>query len=135
MKLERGYHFHLALFGIMPLLNVLVLVLIFYVLGSKFTLTPGVQVSLPVTSFALGTQQHNAEIVSITGGPAPAIYHRDREVTVDELRSRLSENQAAEKWLIIKADTGTPAGIVAMITDEALRRSYSVILAGSISKK
>jgi len=134
VKLDRSYHFHLGLFGIMPLLNVLLLVLVFYVLGSKFTLTPGVQVSLPVTSFALGTQR-NAEIVSITGGPAAAIYHRDRSVTMDELRSRLSENQAAEKWLIIKADTGTPAGIVAAVTDEALRRSYSVILAGDIPKK
>ena len=134
MKLERGYHLHLALFGIMPLMNVLLLVLVFYVLGSKFTLTPGVQVSLPVTSFALGTQ-HNAEIVSITGGPVAAIYHRDREVTMNELRERLSENHAAEKWLIIKADTSTPAGIVAAVTDEALRRSYSVILAGEIPKK
>jgi biopolymer transport protein ExbD len=134
VKLDRTYHFHLGLFGIMPLLNVLLLVLVFYVLGSKFTLTPGVQVSLPVTSFALGTQQ-NAEIVSITGGPAAAIYHRDREVTMDELRSHLSENQSAEKCLIIKADTGTPAGIVAAVTDDALRRNYSVILAGDIPKK
>ena len=118
----------------MPLLNVLLLVLVFYVLGSKFTLTPGVQVSLPASSFALGTQR-NAEIVSITGGPAPAIYHRDREVTMSELRARLSENQSPEKWLIIKADTGTPAGIVAAVTDEALRRTYSVILAGEIPKK
>jgi biopolymer transport protein ExbD len=124
VKLDRSYHFHLALFGIMPLMNVLLLVIVFYVLGSK----------LPVTSFALGTQ-HNAEIVSITGGPAPAIYHRDREVTMSELRARLSENQSAEKWLIIKADTSTPAGIVAAVTDEALRRSYSVILAGDIPKK
>ncbi len=134
MKLERSYHFHLALFGIMPLMNVLLLVLVFYVLGSKFTLTPGVQVSLPVTSFALGAQR-NAEIVSITGGPAPAIYHRDREVTMKELSARLSENQAAEKWVIIKADNGTPSGVVAAVTDEALRRSYSVILAGDIPKK
>ncbi len=134
MKLERSYHFHLALFGIMPLMNVLLLVLVFYVLGSKFTLTPGVQVSLPVTSFALGAQR-NAEIVSITGGPAAAIYHRDREVTMKELSARLSENASVEKWLIIKADTGTPSGIVAAVTDEALRRSYSVILAGDVPKK
>jgi len=118
----------------MPLLNVLLLVLVFYVLGSKFTLTPGVQVSLPVTSFALSTQR-NADIVSITGGPVAAIYHRDRKVTMDELRASLSENQSAEKWLIIKADTGTPTGLVATITDEALRRSYSVILAGDIPKR
>jgi hypothetical protein len=54
---------------------------------------------------------------------------------MDELRGKLSENKSAEKWLVIKADTGTPAGIVAAVTDEALRRSYSVILAGDIPKK
>jgi biopolymer transport protein ExbD len=134
VKIERAYHFPLALFGIMPLLNVLLLVIAFYVLASKFTLTSGVQVSLPASSFALGTHR-NAEIVSITGGPAAAIYHRDRAVTLAELRARLSENQSAEKWLIIKADTGTPSGMVAAVTDEALRRSYSVILAGDIPKK
>lgn len=134
MKIERAYHFPLALFGIMPLLNVLLLVLAFYVLASKFTLTPGVQVSLPASSFALGTHR-NAEIVSISGGPAAAIYHRDRAVTLAELRARLAENQSAEKWLIIKADTGTPAGKVAEVTEEALRHSYSVILAGELPKK
>ncbi len=133
MKLERSYHFHLALFGIMPLLNVLLLVLVFYVLGSKFTLTAGVQVSLPTTSFALGPQQ-NAEIVSITGGPAPAMYHRDREVTAAELRAQFKANSAAEKWLIIKADAGAPSGTVAAVTDDALRSGYSVILAGEFPK-
>jgi biopolymer transport protein ExbD len=124
----------MALFGIMPMLNVLLLVIVFYVLGSKFTLTPGVQVSLPSTSFALGPQR-NAEIVSITAGPVAALYHRDREVTLADLRTRFSENRSAEKWLIVKADTNAPAGLVAAVTDEALKWSYSVIQAGDIPKK
>ncbi|MEQ1852962.1 MAG: biopolymer transporter ExbD [Chthoniobacteraceae bacterium] len=133
MKLQRTFDFPTALFGIMPMLNVLFLVLVFYVLGSRFLLNPGVQVSLPATSFALGPQR-NSEIISITAGPVPAIYHRDREVTLDELRERLATNRAAEKWLIIKADRNTPAGVLAAVTDEALRRSYSVIFAGDIPK-
>ena len=134
MKLERTFNFSTALFGIMPLLNVLFLVLVFYVLGSKFLLNPGVQVSLPATSFALGPQR-NSEVVSITAGPVAAIYHRDRVVTLDELRTRLSENPSAEKTLIIKADKNSPAGVVTAVTDEALRRSYTVILAGEIPKR
>jgi biopolymer transport protein ExbD len=134
VKLGRSFHFPLALFGIMPMLNVLLLVIVFYVLGSKFTLTPGVQVILPATSFALGPQR-NAEIVSITAGPVAAIYHRDREVTLAELCTRFSENRSVEKWLIVKADTNAPAGLVAAVTDEALKRSYSVIQAGDIPKK
>ena len=134
MKLGRSFHFPMALFGIMPMLNVLLLVIVFYELGSKFAFTPGIQVSLPATSFALGPQR-NAEIVSLTAGPVAAIYHRDREVTLEELRMRFSENQSVEKTLIIKADKNTPAGLVAAVTDEALKRSYSVIIAGDITKK
>ena len=134
MKLERTFHFSTALFGIMPLLNVLFLVLVLYVLGSKFLLNPGVQVSLPATSFALGPQR-NSEVVSITAGPVAAIYHRDRAVTLDELRTRLSENPSVEKTLIIKADKNSPAGVVSAVTDEALRRGYSVILAGEIPRQ
>jgi biopolymer transport protein ExbD len=102
-------------------------------MGSKFILSPGVQITMPATSFALGPQR-NSEIVSITAGPVPAIYHRDREVTFDELRERLASNRSAEKWLIIKADRNTPAGVLATVTDEALRQRYSVILAGEIPK-
>ena len=134
MKLERTFHFPTVLFGIMPLLNVLFLVLVFYVLGSKFLLNPGVQVSLPATSFALGAQR-NSEVVSITAGPVAAIYHRDRAVTLEELRTRLSENRSAEKWLIIKADKGSPTGVMSAVTDEALRHGYTVILAGEIPKQ
>jgi biopolymer transport protein ExbD len=133
VKLRRTFHFPTALFGIMPLLNVLFLVLVFYVMASKFTLTPGVQVSLPATSFALGPQQ-NAEIVTITAGPVASIYHRDRLVTMEELTKRLSENQSAEKWMIIKPDRNTPAGMLTAVSDEALKRGYSVILAGAVPK-
>ena len=46
MKLERTFRFSPVLFGIMPVMNVLFLVLVFYVMGSKFILNPGVQVML-----------------------------------------------------------------------------------------
>jgi biopolymer transport protein ExbD len=134
VKLQRTFDFPTALFGIIPMLNVLFLLLVFYVLGSRFVLTPGVQVSLPSTSFAVGPQR-NSEIVSITAGPAAAIYHRDRAVTLSELRDRLAENRSPDRWLIVRADRNTPAGVLASVTDEALRRGYSVILAGDTPKQ
>jgi len=133
VKLERTFRFSPALFGIMPLMNVLFLVLVFYVLGSKFILNPGVQVSLPATLFAIGPQR-NAEIVSITAGPIPAIYHRDRQVTLGELRALLAESRSAEKSLILKADKNAPSGMVIAVTNEALRHSFTVILAGELPR-
>lgn len=133
MKLERAFKFHPAIFGIIPLLNVLFLVLVFYEMGSRFILQPGVQVSMPATFYALGPQQ-NAQIVSITASPSPAIYYRDQKITLSGLLQRLSESQSAERTLIIKSDKDAPVGLRDEIVNEVLRRGYSVILAGTISR-
>ena len=131
MKLQRTFHFHTPLFGILPLANVLFLVLVFYVMGSRFILQPGVQVALPVTSFALGPQR-GAQIVSITSAPASAIYYRDQKVTFDELHSQLAGRPAMDRSLIIKADKSAPAGLLSDVMNDALCHGYSVILAGEI---
>lgn len=133
MKLQRTFHFHTPLFGILPLANVLFLVMVFYVMGSRFILQPGVQVALPATSFALGPQR-GAQIVSITSAPAPAIYYRDQKVTFDELHRQLAGRPAVDRSLIIKADKSAPAGLLAEVMNDALRHGYSVILAGEIQQ-
>ena len=131
MKLQRTFHFHTPLFGILPLANVLFLVMVFYVMGSRFILQPGVQVALPATSFALGPQR-GPQIVSITSAPAPAIYYRDQKVTFDELHRQLTGRPAVDRSLIIKADKSAPAGLLAEVMNDALRQGYSVILSGEI---
>ena len=82
------------------------------------------------TSFALGPQR-NAQIVSLTAAPAPAIYYGDQRVSLASLLQRLEANSAAERSLIIKADRHTPVGLRDEVANEALRRGYSVLLAGS----
>lgn len=133
MKLRRSFHFSPALFGFIPLLNVLFLVLVFWVTGSKFILQPGVQVSLPATSFALGPQR-NADIVTITAGLVPAIYHRGRKVTADELTAQFALNAAPERTVIIKADQLAPSGVVRDIMDKAQRYGFTVIWAGAFQQ-
>lgn len=129
MKIRRGFQFNPALCGIIPLVNVLFLVLVFHAMASRFILQPGVQVVLPPSSFALGPQR-NAQIVSITAAPAPAIYFRDQKVTVAGLLQRLDEPSAGERALIVRADRNAPVGLRDELVNEALRRGYSVILAG-----
>lgn len=133
MKLRRTFHFSPALFGFLPLLNVLFLVLVFWVAGSKFVLQPGVQVSLPATSFALGPQR-DAEIVTVTAGITLAIYHRDRKVSFVELAGRFAQNQAPNRTVIVKADKDAPSGIVHDIMNEAQKRGFTVIWAGGFQQ-
>jgi len=134
MKLTRTLKFNPALFSIIPLINVIFLVVVFFALSSRFVLQPGMTVTLPASSFTLSPRV-DAQIVSITAGPVPAIYHRDQRVSIDELRQRLATTNVRERSLIIKADKNTPYDLVVRITDEALKLGFSVVLATDSERK
>ncbi len=134
MRLTRNLKFNLALFSVIPLVNVLFLVVLFFALSSRFVLQPGLAVTLPASAFTL-SPRIDAQIVSITAAPVPVIYHRDQRVTLDELRQRLAQTSVKERSLILKADQKTPYDLVVRITDEALKLGFSVVLAtGSEAK-
>lgn len=134
MKLTRTLKFNPALFGVIPLINVIFLVVLFFTLSSRFVLQPGMAVTLPASSFTLGPRV-DAQIVSVTAAPVPVIYHRDQRVTLEELRKRLADTKVRERSLIIKADKNTPYDLVVKITDEALKLGFSVILATDSERK
>ncbi len=134
MKLTRTLRIPAWLFSVIPLINVVFLVVLFFTLSSRFVLQPGMAVTLPASSFTLGPRV-DAQIVSVTAAPVPVIYHRDQRVTLDELRQRLAETKVRERSLIIKADKNTPYDLVVRITDEALKLGFSVILATDSERK
>ena len=133
MKLTRTLRIPAWLFSVIPLVNVVFLVVVFFALSSRFVLQPGMAVTLPASSFALAPRD-GAQIISITSAPVSAIYFHDQRVTADELRQRLGESRAHERSVIIKADRDTPYALVVQITDEALRQGFSVVLATSAER-
>lgn len=134
MKLTRSLKIPIWLFSVIPLVNVIFLVIVFFALSSRFVLQPGMAVTLPASSFTLAPRD-GAQIISITSAPVSAIYHRDERVTLDELRQRLTESRVKERSVIIKADRDTPYATVVQITDEALRLGFSVILATASERR
>ncbi len=130
MKLTRTTNFHPAVFGIIPLINVLFLTLIFFTLSSTFVLQPGIAVTLPFSHFSAGLQR-DPQIISITSGSAPAIYYRDQKMTLEELNKSLSESPVKERSLIIKADRKTPYDLIVQVTNIGLETGFSVVLAAT----
>lgn len=128
MKLTRTLKIHPALFNVVPLVNVMFLVIVFFALSSRFVLQPGMAVSLPVSGFTLGPQR-DARIVSVTSAPVPSIYFKDRKVTLEELRQELTTTRSKDRSLIIKADRGTPYDLVMQLMNEGLKLGFSVVLA------
>jgi biopolymer transport protein ExbD len=131
MKLERTYTFSPALFGLLPMLNVLVLVLVFYVMSSRFLLQPGVPVDLPVTAFTLGPQR-NAYIVSLSAGPTAELYFKEKAVTLADFHKEIQAIKEPDRSLIIKADRKTQHDLVVQVMNLGLREGFNVMIASDI---
>ena len=134
MHLTRTLKIPVWLFSLIPLVNVVFLVVAFFALSSRFVLQPGLAVTLPPSSFTLAPRD-GAQIISITSAPVPAIYFRDQPVTLTELGQRLGASRTKERAVIIKADHDTPYALVVQVTDEALRRGFTVVLATGAERR
>lgn len=128
MKLERNFQINPALVGIVPLINVMFLVILFFALSSRFLLQAGLAVSLPTSSFVL-TPQRQPQLVSITATPVLSIYHGDRRIALEDLGPRLAEISGKERSLVIKADRAAPYDLVVSVMNIGLQHGYSIVLA------
>lgn len=126
MKLSRTKEYNFSWLAAIPLLDVIFLLIFFLVLSSNFILQPGISVSVPLSRFTLGPQI-NPQIISITGGAAPAIYFRDQKVALDQLGPLLDEAKKEGRPIIIKADRLTPYALVVEVTNLALERGITSV--------
>src|SRR5450631_3108614 len=126
MKLSRTSNISFGWLYVFPLLDVLFLLIFVLLLSSNFVLQPGIAVTVPFSRFTLGPQP-NQQIISITGGPSPAIYLRDRKVTLEQLGSDLDAVKREGRSIVIKADRLTPYDLVMAVTNAALERGITSV--------
>jgi biopolymer transport protein ExbD len=126
MKLSRTKEYNFGWMVIVPLLDIVFLLIFFLLLSSNFILQPGVSVSLPFSQFTLGPQI-NPQIVSITGGAAPAIYFRDQRTTLEQLGPLLDDAKREGRSIIIKADRFTPYELVVTVTNTVLEHGITSV--------
>jgi biopolymer transport protein ExbD len=134
MKLSRTKDYQFSWLAAIPLLDVIFLLIFFLVLSSNFILQPGISVSVPLSRFTLGPQI-NPQIISITGGAAPAIYFRDQKVALDQLGPLLDEAKKEGRPIIIKADRLTPYALVVEVTNLALERGITSVALATTSAR
>ena len=126
MKLSRTKEYNFGWLAAIPLLDVTFLLIFFLLLSSNFILQPGISVSVPLSRFTLGPQI-NPQIISITGGAAPAIYFRDQKVALEQLGPLLDEAKKESRPIIIKADRLTPYSLVVEVANLALEHGISSV--------
>lgn len=101
-----------------PLIDIVFLLLIFFVLSSQFISHKGFKVKLPE---AVGAQMKNNERVTVFIDSEGAVFLNDLEVKFDQLKNciRSELNQASTKIVVIKADENTALGLAVKVMDAA----------------
>jgi len=124
MKFKRRTELKKGQLDIAPLMDVIFLLLIFFMLTSSFIFQPGIKVNLPkaVTSEAL---HEKSLVILITN--TDVIYLNDRAITTKELNSRMRIAAKEKKPLLIKADRRASMGKIVEIWDMCREAGISQI--------
>jgi len=114
LKFKRHLKLDEDRLDVTPLIDVVFLLLIFFMLTSTFVLQPGIKVKLPkaITSEAL--KKENLVIVITAGGK---IYLDNEIISPDELSARLEKAAQDERAVLIKADQKISLGRVVEVWD------------------
>ncbi len=99
-----------------PLIDVVFLLLIFFMVSTTFIKHNPLQIDLPKTSMQKGTGESVPLVISID--EKSQIYWRSKPITAQELETTIKNMPSlTEKQLLIEADKATPHGIVVKIFD------------------
>ncbi|ETW99904.1 MAG: hypothetical protein ETSY1_13260 [Candidatus Entotheonella factor] len=101
-----------------PLIDVVLMLVIFFMLTTTFVLSPGIEVDLPQGHTS---QEPRERDVIITMTRQGIIYYQDAQVSLETLRATLqrAHNRQPELRVVIKADTLVPHGRVVSVMDIA----------------
>ncbi|MDB6140852.1 MAG: hypothetical protein JWO94_3924 [Verrucomicrobiaceae bacterium] len=117
---------------IAPLLNTVLLLVVFFLLGSSFIVQSGVSVMLPQSS-SLMPNVEQSHIITVTAAPASStasaskIYFDGREVTLSELRTAMEAEKSSLRRAILQADQMAPYGRVMEVSSVALSLGFELM--------
>lgn len=114
MDFERRRHNHAHL-NIAPLVDVVFLLLLFFMLTSHLIQEPAIKLNLPESKTAeMGAESVKTIFLSKNG----EIYYMDKRVDLENLRMVLSEIEPGRGFIRIKADREVSLGILVKVIDE-----------------
>lgn len=117
MEFERSRKIKMH-FDIAPLIDIVFLLLIFFMLTANFILQPGIKVTLPA---AENSQPQEDQKISIFISESDEIYLDDLKVAIDDLEGILKDKleTVTDKTVVIRADEKIDLGLAVRIMDIA----------------
>lgn len=128
MKLHTSARLLDGPFSLAPLVDVVLLLLIFFLLGSTFVMQPGVQIDLPDGLTGLGSP-HGRRVLTVTA--AGEIYFDDQLMDLAALSGSLEAfaRKGVDQTVVIKADVRVPHGTVMEVLRRVLSSGLDAVVA------
>lgn len=111
-----------------PLIDVILLLIIFFLFGSNIILKSGVEVRLPASSSVLPTAE-DAHIVTMIANDTSEFFFNDQRIDVEQLEALLPDAIERSDQVILLGDERVPYGVVMEISEVFLKNKFEVLFA------
>lgn len=105
-------------FDIAPLIDIVFLLLIFFMLTANFIMHPGIKITLPAAKTAKSQKEQE---VTVFISKDNKVFLDDKKISIEELKGALEEKleTSQKKVVILKADEKINLGLVVGVMDIA----------------
>jgi len=134
VKLESTLSDRAGLLYTAPLMDMILLLIIFFLFGSNLVLKSGVEVKLPASSSSLPTAE-DAHIITLIPNTTGEFYFNDVRVTLETLGARLGESLKRSNQVVILGDEAVSYGSVMGIAKRVLDAGFEVTFATKLESE
>lgn len=135
MKIRRTVYLKRGPIDVAPLVDVVLLLLVFFILSSSFVLQPGIHVNPPRSTNDSGVRD-SRYIITVTADIPPLIFFNDKQMDFAELRTRLNElaETKGDVSLVLRADESVKHGTVVRIINYAYQVRLPILIATQVDQ-
>jgi len=131
VKLESTLSDRAGMLYTAPLMDVILLLMIFFLFGSNLVLKSGVEVNLPTSSSSLPSAE-DAHIITLIPTDTGEFYFNDERVDLARLATRLEEAIKRSDQGVILGDQAVDYGVVMEIAKLVLNSGFEVSFATKV---
>ncbi len=126
MKFKRQVEIVKGRPDLTALVNVVLLLVFFFLLSSVFVQQAGVKIDLP-QSKVVGTLPYRSLVVMIT--TADEVYFQNTKMTLDELRRHLEQEAArsTDQQVVVQSDGRVPYKTIVEVMDMAFHLNFRAV--------
>ena len=132
MKLQSTLTLRPDFLYLAPLLNIVLLLLIFFLLNSNLVVRSGIRVELPTSQSSL-KRVERAHIVTITAGATPSVWLDDKPVFTGDLAAALEAVKSETLYVVVNADQAVPHGVVQRVQNAVLAAGCELAMGTQIA--